>query len=399
MPQHACTAVIALLVFAGVGACSSSSDGGNTPTPPDTTTPPPSGTLSLALQPVASSLAFPLYLTAPAGDPRLFVVEKGGTIRVLKDGAVLPTPFLDISSLVSNGGEQGLLGLAFDPRYATNRRFFVDYTDTNGNTVVASYTASGDPDVADAGSAAVRLRVDQPYPNHNGGQLAFGPDGYLYIAMGDGGSAGDPQDRGQDPRDLLGSLLRIDVSGATGYTSPADNPRADNAAWAPEVWNIGLRNPWRFSFDRSTGDLYIADVGQGEREEIDVSTAASGRGRALNYGWAITEGMACYGASSCNRNGLVDPVLDYTHADGSCSVTGGYVYRGSAIAGLAGTYFYSDFCSGWVKSFRYANGQATAQLTWPDLAPGGNVTSFGEDAAGELYVMTSDGGVFRIVAR
>jgi glucose/arabinose dehydrogenase len=399
MRQHACTAVIALLVATGMGACSSSSDGGGSPTPPDTTTPPPNGTLALALQPVASGLAFPLYLTAPAGDPRLFIVEKGGTIRVVKDGTVLPTPFLDISSLVSKGGEQGLLGLAFDPQYAANRRFFVDYTDTDGNTVVASYSANlSNPDVADPGSAAVRLRVVQPFANHNGGHLAFGPDGYLYVALGDGGSAGDPDGRGQDPRDLLGSLLRIDVSGATGYTSPADNPRAENASWAPEVWSIGLRNPWRFSFDRATGDLYIGDVGQGAREEIDVSPAASGGGRGLNYGWAVTEGTACYRASTCDRTGLTGPVLDYTHADGSCSVTGGFVYRGSAIPQLAGTYFYGDFCAGWVRSFRFENGQAASPAEWPSLG-GGSITSFGEDAAGELYVVAAGGDVSRIVAR
>ena len=399
---HALTAVVI--------ACSSG-DGGGSPTPPDTTptdttpsdttptdtTPPPA--ISLGLQTVTTGLSFPLLLTSPPGDARLFVVEKGGAIRIIKDGALLPTPFLDLSALVSGGNEQGLLGLAFDPRYASNGRFFVDYTDTDGNTVLASYVVSSNPDVADAGSAVVRLRQDQPFPNHNGGQLVFGPDGYLYVGLGDGGGAGDPNGHGQDPRDLLGSILRIDVSGATGYTSPATNPRADNASWAPEVWNIGLRNPWRFAFDRANGDLYIADVGQGEREEIDVSPSPSGAGRGLNYGWAITEGSACYGSSNCNRSGLTDPVLDYTHADGSCSVTGGYVYRGTAIPGLAGTYFYSDYCSGWVRSFRYVNGQATEMTEWSDLAVGGNVTSFGEDTAGELYILSSGGTVYRIVKR
>jgi glucose/arabinose dehydrogenase len=388
-----------LFSLAFLVACSSGSDGGDpTPDPdPDPPDPPPPGELTLGLQEVATGLSNPLLLTAPPGDARLFIVQKGGRIRIVRNGTLLPTPFLDVSALVSTGGEQGLLGLAFDPQYAGNGRFFIDYTDTDGNTVVASYRVSSDPDVADPASAVVRLRVDQPYSNHNGGHLLFGPDGFLYVGLGDGGSAGDPQGRGQDPRDLLGSLLRIDVSGASGYTSPASNPRAENAAWAPEVWSIGLRNPWRFSFDRATGDLYIGDVGQGDREEIDVSPAASGAGRAQNYGWAITEGTACYGAASCDRAGLIEPVLDYTHADG-CSVTGGIVYRGPAIPQLAGTYFYSDYCSDWVRSFRYAGGQATERTEWPALSPGSGVLSFGEDAAGELYILSANGGVFRIVA-
>jgi glucose/arabinose dehydrogenase len=394
-----------LFTLALLAACSSGGGGGDptpdpdpNPNPPDPPDPQPPVELTLGLQEVVTGLADPLRLTAPPGDARLFIVEKGGRIRIVRNGALLPTPFLDVSALVSNGNEQGLLGLAFDPQYAGNGRFFIDYTDTDGNTVVASYRVSSDPDVADPASAVVRLRVDQPYSNHNGGHLLFGPDGFLYVGLGDGGSAGDPQRRGQDPRDLFGSMLRIDVSGATGYTSPGSNPHGENAAWAPEVWNIGLRNPWRFTFDRATGDLYIGDVGQGDREEIDVSPAASGAGRAQNFGWPITEGAACYGASSCDRTGLVEPVLDYTHADG-CSVTGGIVYRGPAIPQLAGTYFYSDYCSDWVRSFRYAGGQATERTEWPTLSPGSGVLSFGEDTAGELYILSANGGVFRIVAQ
>jgi glucose/arabinose dehydrogenase len=389
-----------LVALAFLAACSSDSGGDpapdpdpNPPDPPD----PPSGELVLGLQEVATGLSAPLLLTAPSGDARLFIVEKGGLVRIVKNGTLLATPFLDVSSLVSNGSEQGLLGLAFDPQYASNGRFFIDYTDTDGNTVLASYNVSADPDVADPGSASVRLLVDQPYPNHNGGHLLFGPDGLLYVGLGDGGGAGDPHGHGQDPRELLGSILRIDVSGAAAYASPGSNPHAENAAWAPEVWSIGLRNPWRFSFDRATGDLYIADVGQGDREEIDVSPAASGAGRGQNFGWPITEGTACYSASSCDRTGLVEPVLDYTHADG-CSVTGGIVYRGAAIPELAGTYFYSDYCSDWVRSFRYAGGQATEQVEWSSLSPGSGVLSFGEDAAGELYILSAAGGVYRIVA-
>jgi glucose/arabinose dehydrogenase len=314
----------------------------------------------------------------------------------VKDGAVLASPFLDVSSLISNGGEQGLLGLAFDPQYATNGRFFISYTNRAGDNVLESYQVSADADRAGA-NGVIRLTVSQPFDNHNGGHIVFGPDGYLYMGIGDGGSGGDPDGHGQDRNDLLGSILRLDVSGANGYAAPAGNPLVGVAGTRDELWNWGLRNPWRFSFDRSTGDLYIGDVGQGSREEIDVSTAASGSGKGVNYGWNIMEGTQCYGASSCDMTGLMLPVLDYSHSDG-CSVTGGYVYRGAAIPGLAGTYFYSDYCGGWVRSFKYAGGAATEAGSWSALAPGGGVPSFGEDAAGELYVLSAEGGVYRVVA-
>lgn len=372
---------VAVLVLA---ACSS--DGESSPPP---------GAIDLALEPVATGFSFPLLLTAPAGDARLFVVEKGGLIKVVKNGAVLATPFLDVSSLISNGGEQGLLGLAFDPQYASNGRFFISYTNRDGDNVLAAYQVSTDPDRADA-SSVTRLTVDQPYDNHNGGHIVFGPDGYLYMGIGDGGSGGDPNGHGQDRNDLLGSILRLDVSGATGYAVPASNPLVGVAGTRDELWNWGLRNPWRFSFDRSTGDLYIGDVGQGAREEIDVSTAASGGGKGTNYGWSIMEGMQCYDASSCDMTGLTLPVLEYSHNDG-CSVTGGHVYRGTAIPDLAGTYFYSDYCGGWVRSFRYVGGTVTEAHSWDALAPGGGVPSFGEDGAGELYVLSASGGVYRIV--
>ncbi|MBP2648899.1 MAG: glucose dehydrogenase [Gemmatimonadetes bacterium] len=357
---------------------------------------PPPVAINLALEPVATTFTFPILATAPTGDPRLFVVEKGGLVKVVKGGVVLGTPFLDVSGLISNGGEEGLLGLAFDPQYGANGRFFISYTNPAGDNVLASYQVSGNADVADAASAVIRLTVGQPYDNHNGGHIAFGPDGYLYMGIGDGGSGGDPNGHGQDRNDLLGSILRVDVSGTTGYAVPPGNPLVGVAGTRSELWNWGLRNPWRFSFDRSTGDLYIGDVGQNEREEIDVSTAASGGGRGLNYGWNIMEGTRCYNAGSCDMTGLTLPVLDYTHGDG-CSVSGGYVYRGSAIPDLAGTYFYADFCSGWVRSFRYTGGQVTEAGTWSALAPGGSIPSFGEDSAGELYVLTAEGGVYRIV--
>ena len=378
-------ALAMIVVLRGCG-----NDGG-TPT-----TPPTQSTDSVTLRPVASGLDFPVYLTAPAGDPRLFIVEKTGRIRIVKNGALTGTPFLDLSASVSGGSEQGLLGLAFDPQYATSGRFYVDYTDANGDTRIARFHVSADADVAETSSQEILLTIDQPYSNHNGGQLAFGPDGFLYVGMGDGGSGGDPQGHGQNPNDLLGSLLRLDVSGATGYTVPPGNPYAGGGGRG-EVFSIGLRNPWRFSFDRQGGDLYIADVGQNEREEVDVSTAASGGGRGLNYGWNRMEGTACYNGG-CDRSGLTLPVIDYTHADG-CSVTGGYVYRGQAVPAIAGTYFYADFCNGWVRSFRYQNGQGGSPREWPMLKPGGQVTSFGEDAAGELYILEAGGKVFQIVAR
>ncbi|MEP7327245.1 MAG: PQQ-dependent sugar dehydrogenase [Gemmatimonadota bacterium] len=353
----------------------------------------PDGNIPVHLEVAANGLSFPLDVTAPPGDSRLFIAEKGGTIRIVKNGSLLAAPFLDISSLVSNGSEQGLLGLAFHPQYASNGFFFVDYTDQSGDTQVARYKVSGNPDLADIASAAPVIHIDQPYSNHNGGAVVFGPDGYLYIALGDGGSGGDPQGHGQDRTDLLGSLLRLDIN-ASPYSIPPSNPYAGSTTLRQELWNYGLRNPWRFSFDRSNGYLYIGDVGQNNREEIDVTPAPSSGGE--NYGWNTMEGTSCYPGGTCNRTGLVLPVLDYGHGDG-CSVTGGFVYRGSAIPALQGTYFYSDYCEGWVRSFRYQNGEATDKRAWPDLSGKGNVSSFGQDAAGELYLVVSSGTVYRLV--
>ncbi|MEZ4585119.1 MAG: PQQ-dependent sugar dehydrogenase [Gemmatimonadales bacterium] len=370
-------------------------EGSIAPPPP----PPVSGGLTLAT--VASGLETPVFLTAPPGDDRLFVVEKRGTIRIIDGGTVRTTPFLDLTALVSSGGEQGLLGLAFHPDYATNGVFVVDYTDRSGDTRVASYRVSAqDPDRADPGSGHVLLAVAQPYSNHNGGMLAFGPgDGHLYVALGDGGSAGDPQANGQDRNTLLGSLVRLAVDGSGQGSIPADNPFVGQAGARAEIWSYGLRNPWRFSFDRANGDLYIGDVGQGQREEIDVSTAADGAGRGLNFGWNVMEGGNCYSPSSgCDRTGLTLPLLEYGHGP-ACSVTGGYVYRGAAVPNLRGTYFYADYCAGWVRSFRLESGQPAEQREWTDLGSGGRITSFGEDAAGELYLLTENGRVSRIVPR
>ena len=353
------------------------------------------------LETVATGLNFPLYLTtAPSDDNRLFIVEKGGLISIIKNGTLLETPFLDIHRLVSTGGEQGLLGLAFDPGYATNGRFYVSYTDTSGDSKIVRYSVSGNPDIAQTAPDRVLLTIDQPFANHNGGNIVFGPDGYLYIGMGDGGSGNDPHGNGQDKTDLLGSLLRIDVQPQDDYTIPGDNPFISQPSASPELWDIGLRNPWRFSFDRKTGDLYIADVGQNAREEVNVAPAAQGRGKGINYGWNIMEGTICTPGvnTNCNKTGLTLPVLDYDHSNDNCSVTGGYVYRGSAIPGIQGTYFYADYCAGWVKSFVYRNGAATDHKEWKALSPGGNITSFGEDGQGELYILTSQGDVYRIIA-
>jgi hypothetical protein len=379
---------LSLILTLAASGCGSQFDNG-TPDPPE-------GTEPVALQLVASGLIFPLYLTAPDGDTRLFIVEKGGTIRIVKDGSLLPSPFLDISGQVSTGGEQGLLGLAFHPLYATNGRFIVHYTDLAGDTRVSEFRVSPDPDVADAASEASILAEDQPFANHNGGQVLFGPDGYLYIMLGDGGSADDPGGRGQSLADLLGSILRVEPLDGGGYIVPPDNPFVSTAGARPEIWSYGLRNPWRVTFDPATGDLYIADVGQAEWEEVDVSPAADGAGRGLNFGWSIMEGPECLRDPSCDQDAFELPILSYDHSDG-CSITGGFVYRGAAIPALKGHYFYSDFCRGWVRSFRFENGSAADQFQWPALAPGGGVPSFGRDAIGELYVMSTGGAVFKIV--
>jgi len=361
---------------------------------------PPTGTVPVALQQVAAGLSFPLYLTAPPGDTsRLFIAEKGGAIRIVKHGTLVPTPFLDLNGKVSTGAEQGLLGLAFDPAYATNGRFVVHYTDVSGNTTISLFqVATTNPDSADPVSERIILTVEQPFSNHNGGQIVFGPDGMLYIGLGDGGSEGDPGGRGQSLNDLLGDILRVDVSSGTGYTVPPDNPFVGRTDARPELWSVGLRNPWRFSFDAATGDLYIGDVGQDAWEEVDVATAAQGAGRGANFGWNVTEGRHCFANPNCDVSKFTLPLVEYSHQEG-CSVTGGFVYRGAAIPALQGHYFYADYCQGWVRSFRLQDGMAAEAQQWPGLAPGGNVPSFGQDAAGELYVMNAGGQVFRIVPR
>ncbi len=349
---------------------------------------------SMTLEQVAEEFKSPVYLTAPTGDPRLFVVEQAGRIRIIKNGAALPVPFLDIALRVKSGGEQGLLSVAFHPDYRRNGLFFVNFTDRNGETRVERFKVSANADVADPASTLLILKIDQPYGNHNGGLVMFGPDGMLYIGMGDGGSGGDPKGNGQSKNALLGKLLRINVSRAEPYTIPVGNPYANGVDGKAEIWAIGARNPWRFAFDGPTGLLYVADVGQNEIEEIDVLPA---RKAGVNYGWNVMEGDACYHPSSgCNRAGLEIPVLTYKHLGSACSITGGYVYRGQKVPSIVGHYFYADYCAGWVRSFKYANGAATDRREWKLSQSVGHIVSFGEDSSGEIYIVAENGKIFRI---
>jgi glucose/arabinose dehydrogenase len=378
-------AVVAVGASLFLGACNGADDVGGEAGAPAGPFP------AVSLTSVASGLDEPLLVThAGDGSGRLFVVERGGVIRIVRNGAVEPTPFLDISALVrTSGSEQGLLGLAFPPDYAKKRHFYVNYTDRSGDTVVARYRLGADADVADPASAKVLLRQAQPYANHNGGHLAFGPDGYLYIGLGDGGSGGDPQGNGQNPRTLLGKLLRIDVeSGADPYAIPKDNP------FGNEIWALGLRNPWRFSFDRATGDLYIADVGQNAYEEVNFQPA--GRG-GQNYGWNVMEGMHCFRGAGCDRTGLTAPVVEYRNGAGNCSITGGYVYRGAQYPSLQGVYVYGDFCSGQLWGLRRSgSGWENARLLDSGMKP----SSFGEDESGNVYLVDyGKGEVHRLGVR
>ncbi len=355
---------------------------------------------------VASGLSTPIFVTSPPGDfDRLFIVEKPGRIKILMGGVVLPTPFLSITGLVSNGSEQGLLGLAFHPNYANNGFFYVNYTNTSGHTVVARYRVSaGNPNVADQMSATQVLFVSQPFTNHNGGMIAIGPnDGYLYLGMGDGGAGDDPGNRAQNGGQLLGKMLRIDVDGGSPYGIPPSNPfRTPGDGILDEIWAFGMRNPWRWSFDRLTGDLWIGDVGQVTREEIDFQPASSTGGE--NYGWKCMEGTLCRASNCACPVGFANvlPVKEYnTHVEGS-AVTGGYVYRGTAMPAMQGIYFYSDSSSARIWSFRY-NGsvteftERTAELDPPGGLSINAVYSFGEDAYGEMYVVDGGGEIFKIV--
>lgn len=369
-------------------------------------TPPPAGEPSLHLSLLVSSgLNQPLYLThAGDGSGNLYIVEKAGRIRLIENGALRAQAFLDITAKTSKGGEQGLLGLAFHPNYRNNGFFYVNYTNSSGDTIIARYTANRSSKVADPDSEQVVLSVDQPYDNHNAGWLGFGPDGMLYIPLGDGGSGGDPQNHAQrlEPqsgnRHLLGKVLRIDINGSEqgrNYRIPSDNPSLGGRV--SEIWAYGLRNPWRASFDQQTGDLWIGDVGQNNQEEVNLGT---GGGKGLNYGWKIMEGTSCYDnsiAPGCGSNSPTQPVHAYGRSDGY-SVTGGYVYRGRRFPRMQGRYFFTDFGSGHLWSLRQVNG---AWVRKTELASAGStLASFGEDEQGELYVMSlSTGQLWRLEDR
>jgi glucose/arabinose dehydrogenase len=381
-------AVLLALVLAG---CSRDAPVSPAPTAPFD----PTG-VQIDLQSFAQGLESPVYVTGTAdGSGRLFVEEQRGRIRIVRaDGSVGATPFLDIADRVVYGGERGLLGLALHPDFASNGRLFVDYTrQPDGATNISEFHAAGD--AADPASEQVLLTINQPYANHNGGMVTFDPGGMLMIGMGDGGSGGDPQGNGQNRKALLGKLLRIDVDGARPYGVPQDNPFLHAADTAPEIWDLGMRNPWRFSFDRTTGDLFIGDVGQNAWEEIDAEPAGVG-GR--NYGWNLMEGRHCY-RPGCDQTGLTLPVAEYGHERG-CSVTGGYVYRGSRFPGLAGGYLFSDYCSGtiWALSAAaaLANGSAEPAIV---ASAGFSVSSFGQGDDGELYVVDLAGRVLKVAAR
>jgi glucose/arabinose dehydrogenase len=349
----------------------------------------------------ASGLSQPVFVTsAHDGTGRIFIVEQTGRIRILKNGRVLSTPFLNLASKVSGGSEQGLLGLAFHPSFRTNRKLYVNYTNLAGDTVIREYRASStNPNVVNTATGRTLLTIDQPYANHNGGMLAFGPDGYLYIGMGDGGGAGDPGDRAQNTGSLLGKMLRIGVnttSPGLPYHIPATNPFV-GVAGRDEIWQLGLRNPWRWSFDRATGALWIGDVGQDSWEEIDRAfRTSSGAGRRANWGWNILEGTHCYppSVSSCDTSGKAGPLLEYDHGNGRCAVTGGYVYRGSAIPALVGGYVFGDYCSGeiWVVAANAAAPATKTLLLDTSLA----ISSFGENASGELFVTDLGGRLYRV---
>lgn len=354
--------------------------------------------LTLSLRETAS-VPGAVFAAAPPGDARLFIVERAGRIRILQAGAMLPTPFLDISSRVSTVGEGGLLSIAFHPQYASNGILFVYYTNLEKDIVIERHRVSTNANLADSGPGLQIIRIPHPtYTNHFGGTVAFGPDGMLYVGTGDGGGGGDPGGNAQNPASLLGKMLRLDVSASTAaqpYANPPTNPWFnDTSGRRAEIWALGLRNPWRYTFD--SGNLYIADVGQSRREEVNIVAAGLG---GANYGWNTMEGSQCYGATTCNQTGLTLPAFEYEHGSNSvngCSITGGVVYRGSALAELTGQYFYSDYCKGFLKSFMYSGGGVSGETEWtaPDI---GNVVSFGRDGNGEMLMISASGRVYQIV--
>ncbi|MGZ7031727.1 MAG: PQQ-dependent sugar dehydrogenase [Thermoanaerobaculia bacterium] len=348
----------------------------------------------IQLRRIISGLDQPVAITH-AGDSRIFITQQTGRVLIYDGTQILPTPFLNVASLISCCGERGLLSVAFHPRYRDNGRFFIDYTDRNGDIVIARYTVSSNPNVADAASGTIILKISHPVnSNHNGGQLQFGPDGFLYAGTGDGGAGGDPPNNAQNTNVLLGKLLRIDVDSASTYAIPQSNPFVGMSNARPEIWAYGLRNPWRFSFDRENGDLWIGDVGQNDWEEIDFQPVTSIGGE--NYGWRRMEGTHCYNPSSgCATANLTAPIAEYSHAFG-CSVTGGYRYRGAQFRRMQGLYFYGDYCSGTIWAIaQQANGTFnSSEVLSTDLA----ISTFGEDVNGELYVADLNAGaVYQVI--
>jgi glucose/arabinose dehydrogenase len=375
-----------------------STDNPSSGTPPEDGQPlPEEEELVVSLENAFPKLGFnkPLDFQVPAdGTNRTFVVEQGGVIKVVKDGSTASQSgiYLDISSKTNtSAGELGLLGLAFHPDYASNGLFYVYYTPTASESVLSRFSVSADPDEADPTSEDVLLRITQPYTNHNGGQLAFGPDGYLYIAVGDGGSGGDPKGNAQNLNILLGKILRIDVDqpgDGQAYGIPPDNPFVGLADTMPEIYAYGLRNPWRISFDVETGQLWAGDVGQGEIEEINIIESGG------NYGWNRYEGTSCFEDANCDTDGLIPPLFEYNHSRGDKSITGGYVYRGEALPDLQGHYVYADYISGrlWALPAQ-ASGTGNMLL----LETGQGIASFGTDSSGELYICSFNGAVYRLV--
>lgn len=351
---------------------------------------------SYTWQKMASGFVQPTSIVEPPdGSGRLFVTEQTGTIRIIDHGQVIITPFLDIKSkLTSKDSEQGLLDIAFHPKYASNGLFFITYTNPDGNPMLVRYHISADnPNIADPSSAKVLLTIPHPYTNHNGGQLQFGPEGYLYYGMGDGGSGGDPQENGQNKSVLLASMMRLDVDHGDPYAIPPDNPYISDKNARPELWAKGLRNPWRFSFDQQTGDLYIADVGEKLYEEVDFQPANSKGGE--NYGWNLYESNHSYKGG--DQNGLVFPIAEYEHLTGGCAIIGGYVYRGKTLPALVGTYIYGDYCRGTMWSLRRdLTGKWVSQ---PFMASGLTLTTFGQSSDGELYVADFNGTVYKLIAK
>lgn len=383
-----------VLAAAVLISCGGGGGDAGTPNPPPP--PPPPANQFLALSEVIQ-VPDAVFASAPRGDARLFIVDRRGRVRILENGTLRTEPFVDISARTSTAGEGGMLSMAFDPQYASNGHVFIVYVSLDNVITVERLTVGANPNLLDPTSSLVILRIPHPdFTNHYGGQLAFGPDGYLYLSTGDGGGAGDPRGNGQNPQSLLGKLLRIDVRSATltrPYDIPADNPWITMSSRRGEIWAYGLRNPWRFGFDGTR--LYIADVGQSRREEVNISEAGTG---ALNYGWNTMEGSACYNTATCSTTGLTLPAYEYEHGQDNvngCSITGGEVYRGSKIAHLVGSYLFSDFCGGYLKSLRYTGSGAPAVTTWSVPKVGG-VVSFGRDGAGELYVIASSGRIYRI---